>query len=90
MTWVNDRCEPRSTLGWKWMICRQYLGESNENLQQTKKGLRSSNHGEVIGLGLGYDLLYQQGSKHNLYLSACVSRVIRHLFRRRLQMGPPC
>jgi hypothetical protein len=22
MIWLNDRREPRSTLGWKWMVCR--------------------------------------------------------------------
>jgi hypothetical protein len=39
--WLDDRCEPRGTLGWGWAICKHYLGRSSRDLKQHRKGLRS-------------------------------------------------
>jgi hypothetical protein len=55
--WVDDRRKPRSTLGWAWMMYKHYLGESSKDLQQLRKGFRSSHLGEVLSVGLGHDLL---------------------------------
>jgi hypothetical protein len=34
--WLDDRCEPRGTLGWEWTMCKHYLGRSSRALKQTK------------------------------------------------------
>jgi hypothetical protein len=31
--WLKGRCEPRSTLGKEWMICKHYLGKSSKDLK---------------------------------------------------------
>jgi hypothetical protein len=35
--WLDDRREPRSTLGWEWTICKHYLGKSSRALKQIQK-----------------------------------------------------
>jgi hypothetical protein len=35
--WHKDRRKPMSTLGWEWMMCKNYLGTSTMALKQTRK-----------------------------------------------------
>jgi hypothetical protein len=42
MTWLDDECKPRGTLGWEWTIGKSYLGKSNRDLIQTRKDFQSS------------------------------------------------
>jgi hypothetical protein len=74
MIWVANRREPRSTLGWAWIMYKHYLGESSRDLKQLRKVFRSSHLGEVLSVGSGHDF------KRNNLLSSCVPWVIRHLF----------
>jgi hypothetical protein len=42
MTWLNDRHEPRSTLGWEWTTGKCYLVKSSRDSKQTRKDFQSS------------------------------------------------
>jgi hypothetical protein len=55
--WLDDRCEPRGTLDWELTMCKHYLGKSNRDLKQARKGLRSSGLREAVSLGLACELV---------------------------------
>jgi hypothetical protein len=55
--WLDDRHEPRSTLGWEWMMCKHYWRKSSRELKQIRKGLCSPSLQEAVSLGSECNLL---------------------------------